>query len=227
MSALTKAIREKGYWYIDVRPSEYVGDRVPYTSLGPILDRTVVRLRGWDFPHIDRQRDLQRGNTWIGGETDWNWFKEAWRLYRSGQFVYEIGIHEDWAGETFPPHRLPLDVPALGVGDALFRITETYEFASRLSVTEAGADQMRIAIDVRNAAGRSLYVDDINRMPMDRTRPFSEPIAYSAVTVSRDDLAGRSRSLAIDAAAELFARFGFHPPRVLLEGQQSELRWPK
>lgn len=227
MSDLTKAIREKGYWYIDVRPAEYVGDRVRYASLGPILDRTVVRLRGWDFPHIDRQRDLQRGNTWIGGETDWSWFKEAWRFYRSGQFVYEIGIHEDWAGETFPPQRLPLDVPALGVGDALFRITETYEFASRLSVTEAGAHQMRIAIDVRNAAGRSLYVDDINRMPMDRTRPFSEPTVYSAITVSRDDLAGRSRSLAIDAAAELFARFGFHPTRALLEGQQSELRWPK
>src|SRR5216684_2157396 len=156
MSDLTKAIREKGYWYIDVRPAEYVGDRVPYTSLGPILDRTVVRLRGWDFPHIDRQRDLQRGNTWIGGETDWSWFKEAWRFYRSGQ-----------------------------------------------------------------------YVDDINRMPMDRTRPFSEPIVYSAVTLSRDDLAGRSRSLAIDAAAELFERFGFHPTRALLEGQQSELRWPK
>lgn len=227
MSELTDAIREKGYWYIDVRPAEYVGNRVPYAALGSILDRTIVRLRGWDFPHIDRQGRDQRGNKWIGGETDWNWFKEAWRFYQSGQFVYQIGVHEDWAGETFPPHRLPLNVPALGVGDALFRITETYEFASRLSVTEAGTEQMRIVIDIRNVAGRSLYVDDINRMPMDRIRPFSEPTVHLAVTVSRDDLAGRSRGLALDAAIEVFVRFGFHTTRALLDEQQSQLRWQK
>jgi hypothetical protein len=227
MSELTDAIRQRGYWYIDVRPVEYVGNRVPYSALGSILDRTIVRLRGWDFPHIDRQGRDQRGNTWIGGETDWNWFKEAWRFYQSGHFVYQIGIQEDWAGATFPPNRLPLGVPALGVGDALFRISETYEFASRVAVTEAGADQMRIAIEVRRAAGRSLYIDDINRMPMDRTRPFSEPTVYSSVTVRRDDLAGSSRGLAIGAAIDLFARFGFHPTRALLEEQQAQLRWSK
>jgi hypothetical protein len=225
MSELTEAIRAKGYWHIDVRPNDYVADRVPYPALGSLLDRSVVQLRGWDFPHIDRRGRDQRGNTWIGGETDWDQYKEAWRFYQSGQFVYQLGIHEDWIDGTYPPNRLPEGVVGIGVGDMLFRITETYEFASLLSFTEAGGEQMRIAIDIRNIAGRPLYVDSY-RMPMDRDRSFSEPILRSAVTVSRADLAGRSRELAIDAASEVFARFGWHPTRALLQEQQSELRWP-
>jgi hypothetical protein len=86
---------------------------------------------------------------------------------------------------------------------------------------------MRVAFEIRNVAGRSLYVDDIMRMPMDRIRPFSEPTVYWAVTVNRDDLAGRSRALAIDAALAVFERFGFLTTRALLHEQQSQLRWSK
>ena len=227
MSTLSGPIRAKGYWHINVRPAEYLGGRVTYSSLRSILDRCVVQLRGWDFPHLDRRGGDQRGNTWIGGQTDWDQYKEAWRFYQSGQFVYQLGIHEDGIGGTFPPNRLTPGVAGIGVGDVLFRITETYEFASRLSVTEAGGDEMHIAIDIRNLVGRRLYVDDINRMPMDHDYSFSEPALHWKVTVSRAALAGTSRDLAVDAASEVFARFGWHPPRAMLLEQQSQLRWPK
>jgi len=38
-------------------------------------------------------------------------------------------------------------------------------------------------------------------------------------------LAGPSRELAVEAAADVFARFGWHPEFSLLKGQQAELRW--
>jgi hypothetical protein len=228
VSELTKAIRSKGYWHVDVHPIDYVGDRIPYTALRSILDRTVVRLRGWDFPHLDGHGTVRHGNHWIGGETDWSYYKEAWQFHQSGHFVYMIGIHEDWT-ESYeglaPFRRVPIGSSGLGVGDALFRITESYEFASRLSVTDAGADVMRIEIDLRNIAGRGLYVDDPGRMPMDHDYSFHEHVLRSAAAVTRADLAGRSRELAIDASSEIFARFGWHPARALLQEQQSQLRW--
>lgn len=228
MSELTTAIRSKGYWHVDVRPTDYIGDRVAYAALRSILDRTVVRLRGWDFPHLDGRGGDRRGNHWIGGETDWSYYKEAWRFYQSGQFVYLLGINEDWteAYEGLTPYRRPpIGVSGLGVGDALFRITEIYEFASRLSVTEAGAEQMQINIDLRNVSARRLYVDDPGRMPMDHDYSFDEPALHWAATISRNDLAGRSREFALDAASEVFARFGWHPARSLLQEQQLQLRW--
>src|SRR5207244_7494242 len=95
VTALTAAIREKGHWRIVVRPATYVPDRVPYASLRQTIEKSVVQLRGWDFPHLDRQRGARHGNDWVGGETDWSYYKEAWRFSVTGQFVYLVGIHED------------------------------------------------------------------------------------------------------------------------------------
>ena len=227
MSDLTDAIRTKGHWRIDVRPTDYLFERIPYSALGSTLDRTVVRLRGWDFPHIDRKGGDRRGNQWIGGETNWDFFKEVWRFHQSGQFVYLLGIHEDWAEgyERFTRFGQHTGGLFLGVGDALFRITETYEFAARLAVTDAGAEAMRLEVDLRNVAGRRLYVDSPHRGQMDHAYTFDEPGLHWTATVSRADLAGHSRDLAVDAAAEVFARFGWHPARALLQEQQAELRW--
>lgn len=114
MSDLTNEIRSKGYWRIDIHPADYVADRVPYPALKAILERTVVRLRGWDFPHLERQGTERRGNNWIGSETAWNYIREAWRLYQSGQFVYMRGVIEDW----IEPDRLPLPRAPIGVPPA-------------------------------------------------------------------------------------------------------------
>lgn len=228
MSELTDAIRSKGYWRIDIHPVEYVVDRVPYLSLKAVLDRTVVQLRGWDFPHLDSQGRVSRGSNWLGGETDWSYYREVWRFHQSGQFVYLLAINEDWTDSyvglaSYP--RLPAGFKGLGVADVLFRVTETFEFASRLSVTEAGAEEIRIEIGLRNVAGRRLYVDDPRRSPMDNVYSFDEERLESVVVVSRSDLAGRSRELALDATSEFFARFGWQPTRAMLRRQQDELRW--
>jgi hypothetical protein len=226
VSDLTNAIRSKGYWRIDIHPTDYVTERVPYVALKSTLERTVVRLRGWDLPHFDRQGTERRGNNWIGSETEWNYVREAWRFYQSGQFVYMRGMIEDWIEpDRIQFGRIPLGVPSLGVGDALFTISEIFEFASRLSVTDAGADQMRVEIDLRNVAGRHLYVDDVNRMRMDNQYSFHDAALTRSVVVSRADAAGRSRELALDMASDIFGHFGWHPDRALLQGQQDELRW--
>jgi hypothetical protein len=162
VTALTAAIRERGHWRIVVRPATYVPARVPYASLRQTIEKSVVHLRGWDFPHLDRQGGARHGNDWVGGETDWSYYKEVSWFSVSGQFVYLVGIHEDWVEDFkvgFAAHGLPTAGSWLGVGDTLFRCTEIFEFAARLALTDAGADRMSIEVDIRNADGRRLWVD--------------------------------------------------------------------
>jgi hypothetical protein len=226
MTALTDAIRAKGHWRIVVRPAVYVPDRIPYASLRQTVERAVVQLRGWDFPHLERQGGDRHGNDWVGGETDWSYYKEAWRLSVSGQFVYLVGIHEDWVEDFqgFAGHRMPTDGTWLGVGDTLFRLTETFEFAARLAMTEAGAERVSVEVAIRGGEGRRLWVDSPTRMPMDNQYVFDEPELTYRKEVDRSELVARSRELAVEAAADVFAKFGWHPERSLLKDQQDELR---
>ncbi len=228
MTALADAIREKGHWRIVVRPATYVPDRIPYASLQQTVEKSVVQLRGWDFPHLDRQGGARHGNDWVGGETDWSYYKETWRFSVSGQFVYLVGIHEDWVEDFkvgFAAHGLPTAGSWLGVGDTLFRCTEIFEFAARLALTDAGEDRMSIEVDIRNAEGRRLWVDSPSRMPMDNQYEFHDRVLVYRKEIDRAELAGRSREHAAEAAADIFARFGWHPELSLLKGQQAELRW--
>lgn len=228
MTALTDAIRGRGHWRIVVRPVTHASDRVPYASLRQTIERAAVQLRGWDFPHIDRQRaGERRGKDWIGSETDWSYYKESWSFYQSGQFVYLGGIHEDWIEDFqgFAGHRMPTEGSWLGVGNTLFRLTEIFEFAARLALTDAGADRMTIEVELRGIEGRQLWVEDLHRMPFDHRYNFHDPEFVYRMDIDRNRLVAESRVIAVEASSEVFARFGWYPERTMLTGQQDELRW--
>jgi hypothetical protein len=212
VTELTDAIRARGHWLIVIRPERFVPARVQYKDLRHVLDRCVVRLRGWDFPHIEEQH-RRRGQDWIGGETQWMYYREAWRFYQSGQFAYLLAIHEDWVDEVpdpswGPPHNLRTVGPLLGFGDTVDRFTETYELAARLAATDAGDERMVVDVRVRNLARRTLWMDDPRRPPL--------PLVYRTDATEipwrrayrREDLLADALVLARDPIREFMARFG-------------------
>jgi hypothetical protein len=226
MSDLTDSIRSKGHWFIRIRPATFEPKRIPeYSALESIISRTAVRLRGWDFPHVGRYEELHRGFDWIGHETDWEYYREAWSLYQSGQFAYLLGIHEDWADRSQgwgPPKRLQEHGGLLGVGDTLFRFTEVFEFAARLAVTEAGDDSMYVGVDVKGLQNRSLWVDDPNRGSMEHWYTAHFDVYPYQEVVRRSVLVAEARELALKATLELFQRFGWTPSIELMRSQQAE-----
>lgn len=228
MSTLLQEIKSRGYWQVIIRPCTFVQYRVPEISaLYPILQKTSVGSRGWSFPQVrDPHTELHIDIDWVGQEGHWGHHLEVWRFYQSGQFVDFSGMRYDWLdiSKSLPSGQSWKPGVFWGIGDAVFRFTEIFEFAARLALTEAGDEQMHIEVTVSGLQGRVLWVDSPNRFPMPRDYRASIKEFPYIVELPRTELIAAPRELALKPAMELFQRFNWNPPRELLQGVQEELR---
>jgi hypothetical protein len=216
MSEITARIRSAGFWEVSIHPTSFRGTRIPNVAdLLPTLQRCVVAVRGWDFPHIDRQVNPTVHLDFIEQESDWDQFIERWRFYQSGQFVILRGMHYDYRDRSgwVQPDAGWRKGSRLGIGEALWTLFEIFELAARLSNTAAGDDRMRVALTVGGLRGRMLVVDDPMRFGIPRAEHVaaieSLPLEYQC---SRADLLANSADFAITAARDLFARFNWNIP---------------
>jgi hypothetical protein len=226
MSELLEKIRSRGHWRVVIRPGTFNKERVPnIAALYPILQKTSVQLRGWDFPHLDTQTKLHIDKDWIGQEIDWQQYLELWRFYQSGQFVHFSAMAEDWFHEFFGPLEPGYDQPGLllSVERTVFRFTEIFEFASRLALTEAGDAQMHLEIGLVGINNRCLWVNAQRRMPFDSDYKASIRELPYQVNVSHIELISAASELALRPAVELFQRFGWDPSLEMLRDIQAEL----
>jgi hypothetical protein len=214
MTSVLKKIRTRGYWQVLIRPVKYKADRIPFTSLMPLIHKTSVQLRGaWDFPHIDTHNPIHKGVSWVAQECDWGHFLESWRFYQSGQFFHSSGIWQDWRDQS---DICPADKDweygtLLGVGDTVSHFSEIFEFAARLAFTEAGDDLIHIEVKLSGLMNRLLWNDDPQRMGFVHRYKTSINEFPSALDVSRTELIANPHELAIKQAQLLFTRFDWEP----------------
>ena len=208
-----------------IRPGRFVEKRIPdIASLYPILQKTYVGLRSWDFPHLDSHSDHNIYMDWIGQQFDRQHYISLWRFYQSGQFFHISGMGDDWRDQStfWPPSTNWKPKTSLGIVEAIITFSEIFEFSSRLSLSEAGDDLMHIEITVGNLAGRRLYCDSSRRMPLiHEHRASLEKFSYP-IDVNRSDLVAKSRDMAVNGANELFKRFDWTTTPELLRGWQDE-----
>jgi len=225
MSGLTDEIQSRGHWQVVIRPEVFDASRVPDVSaLCPIVQQASVQLGGWDFPHIDRREQPIIDLDWAGQETRWNHYLEIWRLYQSGQFVHLSGFKDDWRDQShiWPPDQNWVSGQRLGIGTTIFRFTEIFEFAARISMTAAGDESMHIEVTLRRLAGRVLWVDAPNRMPLAQPAKATIDEFPYLLDLPRTELAANARDLAVRGAVELFKRFGWDRSVEAVKGWQSE-----
>lgn len=225
MTELLTEIKSRGYWRIVVRPQSFVEERLEYASLLDVIGSTSVRIRGWDFPHLGREDEIERQKDYVGTRVTWSSYREYWRFYRSGQFVYLGGIHTDWLdssawGEAPSGWKPGAD---LSVEDTVHRFTEVFELAKRLSLSEAGDDSMRVSVELYGLKGRKLTLGP------SRAGFFDDRIAdmdhFSLDDgFQREELVSDARELAQGWASEVFQRFGWTPDAGVLGSFQDELR---
>jgi hypothetical protein len=224
VTEIGQKIRGRGYWRFILRPVGFDRDRVSYGDIENLVHRSVVRFRGWDFPHIDKA-GLIYGSDYVGSETDWAHHVETWRFYSSGLFVHLSGMNLDWTDQSWigRPTGLP-DGPVLGVTDAIWTVTQATELAARLAVTPAGDEQMVIVTEIGGIDGRELFVDESRRAPFHQEYRARIPSYVHEQTVRRDELAAHPDEIARRAILEVFQRFGWRPNREMIREVQTELR---
>jgi len=227
--SLLEKIRSRGYWEVIIRPTRFERERIKALSeCTQIVQECRVRLRGWDYPHVSTRSPPHVGGVdYVESLTDWNGYKELWRMYQSGQFVHLFGCREDWLSERisifgFPQHAYIEPGSVLSVLSTLYSVTEIYEFASRLAQKNLFDETIFLSIALHGMKNRKLiffesqrllfddYVCKIADLPLDKT-----------ITV--DELLGRGHELALDHTIWIFERFNWiSPPRDILKEDQKK-----
>ena len=227
MNNLLQKIHTRGYWQVIIRPARFAEKRIEdIAALYPILQKTYVSLRGWDYPHLDIHANPRIDIDWIEQQFEWEHYLSLWRFCQSGQFFHSFGMPIDWRDKS---HFWPADENwksgvLLGVGDTVATFTEILEFAARLSLSQAGDDQMHIDITGGNLAGRSLFVDSPRRWPMHEMYRASIEKYPCTIDLLRSDLVARPREIALELATELFKRFSWSSTAETLRSWQDELK---
>lgn len=211
-------IRSRGYWHVLIRPEPYVAERVAsLANLARIADEAQVRIRGWDYPHTQRI-GLSRGQNWVGSEDVFGHHFDSWRLFQSGQFAHYRGMGDDWrdkSGLWAAPEGWRQGA-GMGWGDAVYQFVEIYEYATRLALSEAGAERMVVRVDVVGLKGRSL-VNDTRGWLLHEYAADIDAYTHDK-SFMRDELIATPREHALDAALALFERFGWDTTKEILRG---------
>jgi hypothetical protein len=107
--------------------------------------------------------------------------------------------------------------------DIVLEMTNVFDLASRLAVTDAYRDEGSVVVEVTlcGVDGRKIYYTG-------GFQQFSYPskaqsIPYSKI-LQKEDIIAHPRELAVEAAHYIFERFGYDPSIELLTSIQSEIR---
>lgn len=135
-------------------------------------------------------------------------------------------MEEDWL-DQFHDCPLPKDWKPgsyLGVENVVFPFTEIFEFASRLSLTEAGDELMHMEIDLRGLRGRGLKLESFSKGSsyLGGHKAHKDTLPY-VLDLTRTELITASKELSLKPAIELFKRFGWDPSLEVLRDIQGEL----
>jgi hypothetical protein len=105
-------------------------------------------------------------------------------------------------------------------------MTEIYEFAARLALSEAGDALMQVNVRIANLKGRKLAQDNPRKTSIRHYAFEGENFSFpgpEAAPIDREVLIARPKDLAAEALVELFNRFGFSTTRELVRAWQEDL----
>lgn len=178
-----------------------------------MVEGCKVFLRGWDYPHIER---IVSGQDYVWSEIDWEIYKEYWRFYQSGQFVHYFGCLEDWwQGSTLDAklgaQYRPGEVLELIM--TLHRLTEIYEFASRLAQKGVFDEHMSLIVELHGMRGRRLTC--LSKPFFSAFGPYiSQEIDLKfESTLVVQDLIARAAEHALEQSLKVFERFNWRDTR--------------
>ena len=220
---LIDLIKGRGYWRINFRPIALPSPEHSLTECQDVIQRTAVRLRGWDYPHIpssfNESQGIDRLETCIQAWSSWSWHLEFWRLYTSEQFLHYTANSEDWRHENSNILEAPPKSPEslrIGLTDSIWLIAEVFEFLARLGQQGFYKNGVQASIQLRNVRDRELYVDEPMRVPFATHKVTQAEQIEFAKVLSASEIQ-QPKPLASAALRHIYDRFDWQPNPSILE----------
>lgn len=218
---LLEKITAMGYWRVNIRPLQLIDPLLSLQECSEKVTKASVSLRGWDYPHIQRNNEhggTANVGTYVENWCDWYVHSEFWRMYRSGQFLHYKALWEDMPHDDQRPQGTLLSV----VG-AVYTITEIVEFLKRLYHGGLYKEGVLLSITLGNSAGRHLWINDVNRLPfLDAKRTEAQELLITR-ELTVDELEQDPKLIALAILLELFDHFGWAPEPSLIQNDQESL----
>jgi hypothetical protein len=215
-------IKNSSFWKVIIRPQKFIENRISgIDKLSDIITNNNVRLRGWNYPHLDHINIVFR-NDFMGSWVEFLQLKEIWKFYISGQFENYFAFWEDIYnnkkellnrvhGSLIMFMKIRNKViktnKFLEVDSTIYRIAEIYLFALNLAQNKILGDNIVIEIELLNTTGRVLFIWDIGRELHD-IYDCSDDIKIKK-TVTKTQLIGENDNLIVETSLDIFHRFGW------------------
>lgn len=178
---------------------------------------------------------MNYGDTWIAGFSDFMGHFEYWRFYQSTQFLYLGSVRENTDRGLKARTRATMatwgalrgvDVDAVPgfvlLQEAIYNLTEYFEFAARLAQAQIYVDPIDINISIRGIDGFMLAAAPDRRWTAEYVA--REPVLAYTRTIVPSDLMASAADHALACTLWFFERFGWLTPNVdLIRTDQQKL----
>lgn len=231
MKERIEKIRSSAYWRVNIRPTTFKKDRIGSLSkVRQLVEQCSVKLRGWDYPHIDLE-ETKNEDDWVQSGIDWMGFIEYWRFYQSAQFIHYFSVYEDYqkvkerARSTLIKGLSTSEEPSgyIDILSTLYRITEIYEFAMRLAQKNILDSGVYISIQLCRIKNYRLFLWDPFRS-LNGIYISDTPKINLESTKGTEELLAKGHEEAINQTISLFERFNWiDPPREIMVEEQKKL----
>lgn len=242
ISEIQQKIKEKGYWRVIIRPSQkfYKKDRFKLLELVGMIEKAQVRLKGWDYPHIDKEELSCSSQDRVT-----NWYDFAphvgyWDFSLSGQFSHLLAMWEEYSVDDKKEQEIKLDFvfnknkaerakSFLEISSTVCELTEIYLFASNLAQLKqySDVDTFEIIIELHGVKNRMLFIWETFSVGA-LLKPYIFDGADNLISIqntyNKDELIAKFDSIAIEKAIKIFQYFNWmNSSEQVLRGDQQKL----
>jgi len=217
-------IKKNGYWRILIRPLIFEKDKINSLSeCREIIEKSKVSFRGWDFPHLDRDETVN-GNDWIESGSDFQDIIEYWRFYQSGQFVHYLAIREDYRKKDieFSIGKPVGENKFLNIEITIYRITEVFEFMSRLLEYKVLNPTFEVSINIEGVKGRELFFYQRDRNLSNTYKSGIDKIEYKK-EFNENDFIIKKNEFTIECIEDVLEKFNFYPSKQIIKEIQEKI----
>lgn len=200
--------KNAGRWELVVYPSSYNPKLIENSAkAGEVIESSKVRLRGWDFPHIDSHGRFTNFNDGKQSVTtiDLVPHQEAWRIYKSGLFVWN-----ELLGEDLMEYREENDRRVFFYVSRLYSITEMILFAKRLYGETLNSENIHFSLKIEKTKNRQL--SDSGTGMIFHNYICTEDFISIEKDISRTELISSFKDVAKTIIKDVFMMFNWNDP---------------